>query len=150
VAQTNIRMPSEAVTRELRVPARPETLFALLTDPSEITRWLGQSATIDARPGGIFRVQITDTDIARGNYLEVVPHERVVVSWGWEQGGAPLAPGSTTVEFSLIPEGEGTLLRLRHLGLPPDLREAHGAGWDMMLDKFSVAATSANDTPEHR
>ena len=142
---TNASDPGEAVTRELRVPARPETLFALLTDPSQITRWLGQTATIDARPGGIFRVCINDTDVARGKYLEVVPHERVVFSWGWEQGGAPLAPGSTTVEFTLVPQGDSTLVRVRHLGLPPELREAHSAGWDMMLGNLTAAITPDND-----
>jgi uncharacterized protein YndB with AHSA1/START domain len=149
VLHTNATNPGEAVTRELRVPARPETLFALLTDPSEITRWLGQTATIDARPGGIFRVCINATDVARGNYLEVVPHERVVFSWGWEQGGAPLAPGSTTVEFTLVPQGDSTLVRLRHLGLPPELREAHGAGWDMMLGNLTAAINPDNDHAEH-
>jgi uncharacterized protein YndB with AHSA1/START domain len=148
VAQTNPTMPTEAVTRELRVPARPETLFALLTDPSEITRWLGQTAVIDARPGGIFRVTINESDIARGNYVEVLPHERVVFTWGWEQGGAPLAPGSSTVEFTLVPQGDSTLLRLRHLGLPPELREAHGAGWDMMLGKLTTAAANDNHSAE--
>ena len=139
---------ADAVTRELRVEARPETLFALLTDPSEITRWLGQTATIDARPGGIFRVTVNDTDIARGSYLEVVPHERVVFTWGWERGGAPLAPGSTTVEFTLIAQGDSTLVRLRHLGLPPELRESHGAGWDMMLGNLTTAATFDDHTSE--
>jgi uncharacterized protein YndB with AHSA1/START domain len=145
VRNTNASDPGEAVTRELRVPARPETLFALLTDPSQITRWLGQTATIDARPGGIFRVCINDTDVARDKYLEVVPHERIVFSWGWEQGGAPLAPGSTTVEFTLVPQDDSTLVRVRHLGLPPELREAHGAGWDMMLGNLAAAITPDND-----
>jgi hypothetical protein len=27
-------------------------------------------------------------------------------------------PGSTTVEITLTPDGDGTILRLRHLGLP--------------------------------
>jgi uncharacterized protein YndB with AHSA1/START domain len=144
VAHSNTNGPNDAFERELRVPARPETVFALLTDPSEITRWLGHTATIDARPGGVFRVCINETDIARGNYLEVVPHERVVFSWGWEQGGAPLAPGSTTVEFTLVPQGDSTLVRLRHLGLPPELREAHGAGWDMMLGNLTAALISDN------
>jgi uncharacterized protein YndB with AHSA1/START domain len=148
VSNSNASVPDDAVTRELRVPARPETLFALLTDPSEITRWLGQTATIDARPGGIFRVAVNASDIARGHYLEVVPHERVVFTWGWELGGAPLAPGSTTVEFTLIPQGDSTVVRLRHLGLPPELREAHGAGWDMMLGHLTTAATSDDNTAD--
>jgi len=81
-----------AIRREIRVTARPETIFGLLTEPAKYVRWKGALAELDPRPGGIYRVQLNNRDIARGRYVEVVPYSRVVFTWGWE-GGGPVPPG---------------------------------------------------------
>ena len=49
-------MPGETdvVEREVRIAARPETVFAFFTDPVKMLRWKGISATLDPRPGGIY------------------------------------------------------------------------------------------------
>ena len=61
----------------------------------------------------------------------VEPPHRIVLTWGWE-GDAEVAPGSTTVEITLTPDGSGTLLRLRHTDLPNEQQRAmHEAGWRM-------------------
>jgi len=39
-----------AIRREVRVAAKPETIFALLTDPAKYIRWKGKVAELDARP----------------------------------------------------------------------------------------------------
>src|SRR5262249_20292248 len=61
-----------------------------------------------------------------GTYLEVVANCKVVFTWGGVEG---LKPGQTTVEFRLEPDGEGTLVRLRHYGLPGPTVESHRRGW---------------------
>lgn len=94
-----------AITREIRVAARPETVFAFLTDPAKMVRWMGGRVELDPRSGGVYRVEINTRDIARGEYVEVVPHRRVVFTWGWE-GGGPVRAGSTTVEITLDPDGD--------------------------------------------
>jgi hypothetical protein len=44
-------------------------------------------------------------------------------------------PGSTIVEIALDADGEGTVLRLRHTGLPDDESVVlHTGGWEMYLD----------------
>jgi len=43
-----------------------------------MVRWKGATAELDPRPGGIYWVTITDKNIARGEYVEVVPNSRVV------------------------------------------------------------------------
>ena len=68
---------------------------------------MGTSVTIDPRPGGIYKVNVTGRDIARGEYLDVAPDSRVVFTWGWEGEGSPVPPGSSTVEISLVPDGDG-------------------------------------------
>jgi predicted enzyme related to lactoylglutathione lyase len=36
---------------------------------------------------------VTGEDVARGEYVEVLPNERVVFTWGWEADGHPVPPG---------------------------------------------------------
>ena len=131
---------SDVLERELHIAARPETVFAFFTDPAKMMRWMGTDVTLDPRPGGICRVDMNGHDIARGEYLEVVPHSRVVFTWGWENEGSTPRPGGSTVEISLTPDGEGTILRLRHLGLGAEERANHAQGWDLFLPGLVAAA----------
>ena len=126
--------------RQIRISARPETVFLFFTDPARLVRWKGVHAQLDPRPDGIYRVEISARDIVQGRYVEVVPFSRVVFTWGWEGENSPLPPGSTTVEIDLIPDGEGTIVRLRHHGLPPEQREVHAQGWDHFLPRLGQAA----------
>jgi len=139
---------TEALEREIRIAARPETVFAFFTDPVKLIRWKGIKATLDPRPGGIYRVDLNGRDVARGEYLEITPYSRVVFTWGWEGEGSPLPPGASTVEISLIAEGEGTVVRLRHLGLPDNQRGAHAEGWDHFLPRLITSAEGRDPGPD--
>ena len=134
---------NDVLERELHIAARPEIVFAFFTDPAKMMRWMGKDVTLDPRPGGICRVDMNSNDIARGEYLEVVPHSRVVFTWGWENEGSTPRPGESTVEVSLTADGEGTIVRLRHLGLNPEQRANHGLGWDQFLPGLIAAAEQA-------
>ena len=110
--------------------------------------WIGVDATADARPGGEYRVDVTGRDVAVGEYVEVVPDERVVWTWGFE-GSDVMPPGSTTVEVTLRPDGDATVVRLRHLDLPTARRvERHTAGWTHYLARLDVAATGGDPGPD--
>ena len=137
----------EVVEREVRIEAPPETVFSFFTDPQQMTKWKGQSATLDPRPGGIYRVDMNGENIARGEYVEVVPYSRVVFTWGWEGDDSPLPPGASTVEVSLTPDGDGTIVRLRHLGLSPEQRQAHAEGWELYLPRLPLAAIGQDPGP---
>jgi uncharacterized protein YndB with AHSA1/START domain len=134
-----------AVEREVRIAARPETVFAFFTDPEKMVQWKGTRAELDPRPGGVYRVEINQEAIARGEFVELVPPHKLVFTWGWEgqeagQGEHAVPPGSSRVEVSLEPDGEGTILRLRHLDLPEQSREIHGQGWDLYLARLGDVA----------
>ena len=139
---------SDVLEREIRVGARPETVFPFFTDPEKMVRWMGKQATLDPRPGGIYRVDVTGRDIARGEYVEVVPNSRVVFTWGWEGDGNPVPPGSSTVEVSLIPDGDGTIVRLRHLGLPADHGDGHAEGWEHYMARLVPAVAGKDPGPD--
>jgi uncharacterized protein YndB with AHSA1/START domain len=118
---------------EVRVEARPESVFRYFVEPDLYVRWQGSRADLDPRPGGRFRVLMEDGSVASGEYLEVDPPRRVSFSWGWE-GKEDLPPGSTTVEVTLEPDGDATVVRLRHTGLPTDdWRRVHRDGWVSFL-----------------
>jgi uncharacterized protein YndB with AHSA1/START domain len=73
---------------ECRVPdRRPETVFRYFTDPARMVQWKGIGATLEARPGGVYRVDINGRDVIRGRYVEVDPPRRVVFTFGWEANG---------------------------------------------------------------
>ena len=83
-----------------------------------------------------------------GEYVLVEPPSRVVFTWGWE-GNPDLPPGSTTVEITLVPDGDGTIVRLRHGGLPDDdWREQHVGGWRRYLDRLTVAGAGGEPGPD--
>ena len=87
-------------------------------DPEKATRWMGRSASLDPRPGGEYRVEVISGNVACGEFVELDPPHRLVWTWGWEPGSpSPVAPGSTTIEVELVPEGDGTRLLFTHSGL---------------------------------
>lgn len=135
---------STIIQREIRIAARPETVFAFFTDPEKLVRWKGRQATLDARPGGTYRVDIDGKNVVRGEFVEVDPPRRVVFTWGWEDEASPLRPGSSTVEIELIPDGEGTLVRLIHRDLPPEAVAEHAKGWDHFLPRLEEAVRAGS------
>jgi|SRR5262245_2101584 len=137
-----------SVRREVRIAAPPATVFAFLTDPEKILRWMGTDATIEPHPGGLYLVNVSGKDIARGRFIEVIPVHRLAYSFGWESRET-MPPESGLVEIDLIEEPGGTLLRMTHSGLPD--REAcisHEEGWIHYLDRLAAAATGGDPGPD--
>jgi uncharacterized protein YndB with AHSA1/START domain len=129
---------SREVRREIYIGASPATVFGLLTNVQQMTKWLAETVEADPVSGGIFRLSEAGGMSIEGHYLEVIPNQKVVFTWGGIDG---LKPGESTVEFVLEPKGDGTLLKLRHFGLPPAAIEAHDLGWlHSGLPKLKAAA----------
>ena len=138
----------EVIEREVRIAARPEIVFQFFIDPAKMVQWKGTDAALEPRPGGVYRVNVTGTDIVKGEYVEIVPFSRVVFTWGWEGDGHPVPPGSSTVEVTLIPDGDGTIVRLRHSGLPADTTGQHAEGWEHYLPRLAEAAAGRDAGPD--
>jgi uncharacterized protein YndB with AHSA1/START domain len=132
------------VEQTLRIAASPETVWRYWTDPERMCRWWGAAAELDPRPGGACIVAMGGGPTMRGEYVELVPHERIVFSFGWDktEGAPDIAPGSTRVEVTLRPDGDDTIMALRHTGLPAALTAEHNAGWAHFLPLL-VTATEA-------
>lgn len=144
------------LTCELTIAAPPEVVFSFFTDAERFKQWQGQEAELDPRPGGIFRVRMTGVSnaIVSGEYIELVPHSRIVYTFGWEnartvQGAIDVPPGASRVEVTLTPDGPGTRLRLRHSGLPSEAALAfHRFGWDHSLPRLATAAAGGDPGPD--
>jgi uncharacterized protein YndB with AHSA1/START domain len=69
---------------EVRIQARPETVFEFFVDPEKMTRWKGTHAELDPRPGGTYRVGgIAGGETVVGEFVEIDPP----VAWCSPGGG---------------------------------------------------------------
>jgi uncharacterized protein YndB with AHSA1/START domain len=137
---------ANVVRREIQIAAPPATVFAFLTDPEKIIRWMGAEATSEAQPDGLYLVKGVSewARVARGAFREVVPVHRLAYSFGWD-GDDEVPPGSSLVEIDLIDQASGTLLRMAHSGLPNAAQRAgHSKGWEHYLGRLAVAASGGN------
>jgi uncharacterized protein YndB with AHSA1/START domain len=132
------------VAQTLRIHARPETVWRYWTDPERMANWWG-AAELDPRAGGTCRVEMGGGPVMRGEYLELVPHERIVFSFGWDptEGAPAVPPGSSRVEITLTADAGDTILQLRHTGLPVADADGHRSGWSHFLPLLADAAAEA-------
>jgi uncharacterized protein YndB with AHSA1/START domain len=137
---------TEPIVKEIRIDAKPETVFAFFTEPDKITRWLAKDATVDPRPGGInHQTHFSDgRDYSmRGEFVELDPPHRVVFTWGFADDDVGVPPGASTVEVTLEADGNGTLLRLVHRDLPEAIRKDHDEGWGELLRQLATVVAEA-------
>ena len=136
------------LVREIMIDATPETIWPYLTQADKHIEWDGTEAELDARPGGVYRVLVAGRYQAAGEFVEVVPMQKIVYTFGWDQEGNPIKPGSTRVEITLTAEGSKTRLRLVHSGLPADAVSDHTNGWDHYLERLAIRATGGDPGPD--
>jgi uncharacterized protein YndB with AHSA1/START domain len=129
---------NEPIVKEIFIEALPEEIFPYLTRSEKYILWMGLAAEIDARPGGIFKVDPNTLDVIYGEFLEVIAPKRIVFTWGWKEPGHPVPAGSTRVEIDLEARDGGTLVRLTHHGVPEGMRERHEMGWTHYLHRLKV------------
>lgn len=121
---------------EQRIAAAPATVYRYLTESEKWVLWQSESAQLDARPGGIFLLEMENGMRARGQFTQLIADKRVEFTWGWiDRPGIP--PGSTTVVIDLIEEEGGTLVVLTHRDLPEDEVSSHLEGWKLHLPRLA-------------
>jgi len=137
-----------SVTREVVIDASPETVWEFLSDPEKIRRWKGIDVSFEPRAGSGYRIEVVPGHTVAGEVVELDPPRRLVYTWGWE-GDENVPPGSTTVEYELVPEGAGTRLRLTHSDLPSEESVAsHTHGWEHYLERLATVASGGDPGPD--
>jgi uncharacterized protein YndB with AHSA1/START domain len=128
--------------QHLRIDARPDTVWTFWTDPARLCEWWGTAAETVAEVGGVFSVTMDGGGVMRGEYLALERPHRLEFTFGWDDGGpgGSVQPGSTRVVVTLEPDGDATLLTLRHYDLPEEATAAHDQGWGHFLPLLATAA----------
>ena len=139
-------MTDDTIRLERRIAASPAAVFRYLTEAALWARWQGESVELEPAPGGRFSVRMAGGNVVEGSVVEVQRDTRVVVTWGWHDHPR-LPPGASTVEFELEPDGDGTMLRLTHRGLPPDEVPLHREGWSEFVPRLALAAEGEEPGP---
>ena len=136
------------VSCEVVIDAPVSTVYELLSDPALAPTWFATEARYELQPGGVYSAVVGGTHPALGEFVEVVPNEKLVFTFGWDEPGHPIPAGSTTVAITLEPHGDQTKVRLVHSGLPDDAVGDHTDGWNHYLGRLSVVSTGGEVEPE--
>jgi uncharacterized protein YndB with AHSA1/START domain len=138
------------VHREIEIAAPPATVFAFLTDPDKLLRWMGTEAKMEPHLDGLYLVNVNGRDTAEGRFTEVIPVHRLAYSFGW-RGRDKIPPGSSLIEIDLIEREGGTALHMTHSGLPDsEACLAHEEGWAHYLGRLAVAAPGGDPGQDPR
>lgn len=139
----------DEVVHEIVLAAPPHVVFAHLIDPEKLVRWIGLTAELDPRPGGVFRFEVVPGEFCQGSYVEVDPPRRVVFTWGWTNPMMQTPPSSSTVDVTLKEFDGGTWLRLVHRGLGAAAQPMHDDGWSQFLARLvgEIAGGDAGPYP---
>ena len=140
----------DEVVHEIVLAAPPHVVFAYLIDPEKLVRWIGLSAELDPRPGGVFRFEVVPGEFCEGSYVEVDPPRRVVFTWGWTNAMMQTPPSSSTVDVTLKEFDGGTWLRLVHRGLGGAAQPMHDDGWSRFLTRLDGEIAAGDPGPYPR
>ena len=120
----------------------PERVYRAFLDPDAMSKWLppygftGKVHHMDAKVGGTHKMSFTNFTTGKshsfgGEYLELVPHERIRYSDRFDD---PNLPGEMQITVSLKKVSVGTELNIVQEGVPGVIpAEACYLGWQESL-----------------
>jgi len=143
VSETTLRL-------ERLIPAPPEILFALWTEPAQLLKWWAPEGyepsvhALDTRPGGLWRTTLRRSDgsmlATSGVYRIVEPPRRLAFTWAWEdERGARGHETEVTVDFEATPGGTRLVLVQRRFESKL-ARDNHTNGWSASFDRLADIA----------
>lgn len=132
------------LTRVFTAP--PERIYRAILDPAANCKWLsphGFTCTVhslDARVGGGYKMSFTNfskssTHSFGGEYLELVPNERIVAS---DEFDDPNMPGKMTTTYRFTKVSVGTQVDIEQTGIPAAIpADACYLGWQESLEQLA-------------
>lgn len=120
-----------AVRFERRYDATPEEVWAAVTEPASIARWLFADAVLEPRAGGAFRARWGEEDRVGGTVLRWEPPRLLETEW-------LQTDLRSVLRIEIAPAGEGALLVLDHRRLSAAPAVRVGAGWHAHLDALGA------------
>lgn len=126
-----------SLARTVIIRAPRALVFRYFTDSTRFAAWWGAGSSIDARPGGAVLIRYPNAVIARGTVESLVPDERVVFTYGYDDASKAIPAGASRVTIALADDSEGTRLDLLHEFAEPQTRDHHAPGWRYQLSLFA-------------
>ncbi|WP_346207014.1 SRPBCC family protein [Caldifermentibacillus hisashii] len=146
---------TDTVSRIIMAP--PHAVYRAFMDLKKLVAWLpptgmeGRIDTFDAREGGIYRMTLTyldsdhqtgktsdNTDVAQGEFLELVPGKRIVQRIVFESKD-PAFAGAMTMTWNLDEVPGGTKVTIVSENVPVGIRqEDHEAGMSSTLANLAA------------
>lgn len=118
------------------LPASPDRVYRAWTDSQEVTGWLANGGRVILQPhvDGLFFIDMVyeaHTYPHYGRYLVTEPGRRL--EFTWMSQGTEGKESIVTITFT--PHADGTMLHLKHEGLPDEKSvESHRGGWTEFVD----------------
>jgi uncharacterized protein YndB with AHSA1/START domain len=140
-------MPSRSVQLHRVLRAKPEKVYRAFLEPDAMAKWLppyGFTCKVhhmEARVGGSFRMSFRNFSTGNGHtfggeYLELVPHERIRYTDKFDD---PNLPGVIQVTVSLKPVLCGTEVHIVQDGIPDVIPlEMCYLGWQESLTQMAA------------
>jgi uncharacterized protein YndB with AHSA1/START domain len=134
-----------------------QSMFDAWTRPEILKKWFSTGddystpvAEIDFRVGGRYRIAMRHiakgvVHTATGIYREIVPRQKLVFTWRWEE-----EPGAaeTLVTVEMRDLGGSTELSLKHELFPNKAhRDNHEKGWFGCLDQLARTVARSDTAP---
>lgn len=135
-------MPTHTVRLHRVIRSTPERVYRAFVDPQAMAKWLpphgftGEVHHMDAKVGGSYRMSFTNFTTGHahsfgGQYLELVPHERLRYNATFED---PSLPGTMQTTVTLRPVSVGVELQVVQEGIPEAIPlEGCYLGWQQSL-----------------
>jgi uncharacterized protein YndB with AHSA1/START domain len=142
---------AEFLHLERTLPAPRSLVYQAFTDPSRMLQWFGphgfvaSGVQLDVRVGGTWRGGMRGPDgrelVASGVYREVVPDQRLVFTYAWENEG--VRGHETVCRLELADEGSQTHMTFSQgpFETAANARD-HQGGWSEAFEKLLQAVAS--------
>jgi len=129
----------DVLSIERLIPAPPQKVFDLWTDPEKLVQWWGPEGfkipahALDVRPGGRWRTTMKSPDgslhTVSGVFRTVDPPNRLVFTWAWDDDkGLRGHETEVIVTFHAAPGGTRLTLVQQNFENAAS-RDNHGKGW---------------------
>ena len=136
-------MPANTIRLHRVLRTTPEKLYRAFLDGEAMSKWLppngftGKVHQMDAKVGGTYKMSFTNFSTGKshsfgGEYLELVPHERIRYTDKFDD---PNLPGEMHTTIALKKVACGTELNITQEGVPAVIPvEACYVGWQESLN----------------
>jgi uncharacterized protein YndB with AHSA1/START domain len=112
--------------------AAPDEVWAALTDPDSLARWLAPPGKVELRRGGSFELELGNGETMNGRVRSIDPSRLLEVDW------ADAGEEASIVRFELSPDGGGTMLVLDHRRIDARVGMRYMARWEHHLGRLDA------------